>query len=443
MTHDRFTEAGAKAIGVSNDTTAFVFPGFKFSPTDVELISYYLKRKIDGLERSVEVIPDADICNFEPWDLPDKSVVKSDTEWFFFCARGKKYLHGSQNRRTTKMGYWKTTGKERDVKSSSVVIGTKRTLVFHIGRAPKGERTGWLMHEYCMKGVSLDDALVVCRLRRNKEFHSCTSQKVLEPNLEAENHVIMQNGATSTESPCDWDKLVDFYLNGESGEKLLTEMAETTENLQVDTEDDFFADILKDDIINLDEAVNMGKAPKEVPTLESASMATRVLPLPNMIDKQLSLLLEERASQKMKGKDTIEPLSSCLVGLHAIKTVNRPRWDVIMCVVALIERESFYLNFESLYVSITFLFATSDCGGPSRCGTSCSALVSENFRGHRDSIVTLGMASLLSDDLDQNPPLSCHAGKRNSISEFDFTVQLSICEFEISLSYVRRCVIIL
>jgi len=67
-----------KAVGVSKDTAAAmeastVFPGFKFSPTDVELISYYLKRKMDGLERSVEVIPDLEIYNFEPWDLPGLS----------------------------------------------------------------------------------------------------------------------------------------------------------------------------------------------------------------------------------------------------------------------------------------------------------------------------------------------------------------------------------
>ncbi|KAG2280121.1 hypothetical protein Bca52824_051341 [Brassica carinata] len=334
----------AEAMGGFKDTAASVeaatvFPGFKFSPTDVELISYYLKRKMDGLERSVEVIPETDIYNFEPWDLPDKSIVKSDTEWFFFCARGKKYPHGSQNRRATKMGYWKATGKERDVKSSSQVIGTKRTLVFHIGRAPKGERTEWLMHEYCMEGVSTDDALVVCRLRRNKEFHTSTSQKAPEPDLPAEKHMIMQNGGgASSSSAHDWASMVDFYLAGESGEELLNEIAEISENLQVHTEEDFFADILKDEIINVDEAVTKGNIANEVPTLESASKAIRVLPLPSMIDKQMASLLEESIINQKKGKGSsgTDQLSSCFVGIYSIKTVNRVRWDVIICLVAFI-----------------------------------------------------------------------------------------------------------
>ncbi|KAF2310668.1 hypothetical protein GH714_016145 [Hevea brasiliensis] len=146
-----------------------MFPGFRFSPTDAELISFYLKKKMEGAEKCVEVISEVEICKYEPWDLPAKSVIQSENEWFFFSARGRKYPNGSQSRRATELGYWKATGKERNVKSGSLVIGTKRTLVFHVGRAPKGERTEWIMHEYCMDGKS-QDSLVVCRLRRNVEF---------------------------------------------------------------------------------------------------------------------------------------------------------------------------------------------------------------------------------------------------------------------------------
>ncbi|CAN1171222.1 NAC domain-containing protein 89 [Linum perenne] len=97
---------------------------------------------MDGEEKCVEVIPEVEICKHEPWDLPGNVS---------FQSRGKKYPNGSQNKRATELGYWKATGKERSVRSGSAVIGTKRTLVFHIGRAPKGERTEWIMHEFCMQ----------------------------------------------------------------------------------------------------------------------------------------------------------------------------------------------------------------------------------------------------------------------------------------------------
>lgn len=46
------------------------FPGFRFSPTDEELISYYLKKKTEGCKKSVEIIPEIEICRHEPWELP-------------------------------------------------------------------------------------------------------------------------------------------------------------------------------------------------------------------------------------------------------------------------------------------------------------------------------------------------------------------------------------
>lgn len=125
-------------------------PGFRFHPTDEELIEYYLKRKVEGLEIELEVIPVIDLYSFDPWELPDKSFLPNrDMEWYFFCSRDKKYPNGFRTNRGTKAGYWKATGKDRKITSrSSSIIGYRKTLVFYKGRAPLGDRSNWIMHEY-------------------------------------------------------------------------------------------------------------------------------------------------------------------------------------------------------------------------------------------------------------------------------------------------------
>jgi len=47
-------------------------PGFRFHPTDEELVAYYLKRKINGRTIELEIIPEVDLYKCEPWDLPGK-----------------------------------------------------------------------------------------------------------------------------------------------------------------------------------------------------------------------------------------------------------------------------------------------------------------------------------------------------------------------------------
>ncbi|CAM6046762.1 unnamed protein product [Sphagnum compactum] len=125
-------------------------PGFRFHPTDEELVTYYLARKLMSADFKTHAISEVDLNKCEPWDLPEKSTI-GEKEWYFFSLKDRKYPTGMRTNRATEAGYWKATGKDRDVVSSrptSRVVGMKKTLVFYLGRAPKGEKTNWIMHEY-------------------------------------------------------------------------------------------------------------------------------------------------------------------------------------------------------------------------------------------------------------------------------------------------------
>ncbi|ESQ28296.1 hypothetical protein EUTSA_v10018997mg [Eutrema salsugineum] len=152
-------------------------PGFRFHPTDEELIVHYLRNQTMSKPCPVSIIPEVDIYKFDPWQLPEKTEF-GENEWYFFSPRDRKYPNGVRPNRAAVSGYWKATGTDKAIHSGSSNVGVKKALVFYKGRPPKGIKTDWIMHEYRLhdprkpstkrNGSMRLDEWVLCRIYKKK-----------------------------------------------------------------------------------------------------------------------------------------------------------------------------------------------------------------------------------------------------------------------------------
>ncbi|KAL6005732.1 hypothetical protein ACLOJK_006305 [Asimina triloba] len=201
-------------------------PGFRFHPTEEELLDYYLRKKVAYEKIDLDVIRDIDLNKLEPWDIQgitctpiaaksthhtffasfsaiyihppptshldcaEKCKIGSgpQNDWYFFSHKDKKYPTGTRTNRATAAGFWKATGRDKVIYSSFKRIGMRKTLVFYKGRAPHGQKSDWIMHEYRLDDqtdtmsisnaassttgdATQEEGWVVCRVFKKKNHH--------------------------------------------------------------------------------------------------------------------------------------------------------------------------------------------------------------------------------------------------------------------------------
>ncbi|XP_038683514.1 NAC domain-containing protein 69-like [Tripterygium wilfordii] len=147
-------------------------PGFRFHPTDEELLNHFLNQKKLGYDAQVSDIGEVEICKFEPLQLPERAATQTnDYTWYFFSRPHYKYRNSKRANRKTNGGYWKVTGKERKIMDeNNKEIGTKKTLVFYQGNVPNGVKTNWVIHEFHSNMNYSDQRnFVLCRLKQQPE----------------------------------------------------------------------------------------------------------------------------------------------------------------------------------------------------------------------------------------------------------------------------------
>eukprot|EP01018_Ginkgo_biloba_P024662 Gb_07132 [translate_table: standard] len=181
-----FVNPHIAGMTLSGNGHTTVPPGFRFHPTDEELLYYYLRKKVSYEMIDLDVIREVDLNKLEPWDLHERCKIGSgpQNEWYLFSHKDKKYPTGTRTNRATTAGFWKATGRDKVIHMNFKRIGMRKTLVFYTGRAPHGQKTEWIMHEYRLEDSENphenEDGWVVCRVfkkRANHKSHDSDQQE--------------------------------------------------------------------------------------------------------------------------------------------------------------------------------------------------------------------------------------------------------------------------
>ncbi|KAH0462373.1 hypothetical protein IEQ34_009948 [Dendrobium chrysotoxum] len=198
-------------------------PGFRFHPTDEELVVQYLRRKAFSFPLPAAIIPEIDFRKLNPWDLP----CGSGGEKYFFYLRESKseQKKGRVSYQKTRLGYWKSLGKEKPVLASSQgneLVGLKQVMVFYRGKSPHGSKTDWIMHQYSLSNSELLKSSTQGLLASSKEWVVCQifvkrrSMKLRVQNTRhEENHQIPATCSSSSYSCITEDLSDEESVNGE------------------------------------------------------------------------------------------------------------------------------------------------------------------------------------------------------------------------------------
>ncbi|KAF2299192.1 hypothetical protein GH714_030935 [Hevea brasiliensis] len=168
---------------MQSKTSSDLPPGFRFHPTDEELIMYYLLNQATYKPVPVSIIAEVDIYKFDPWQLPEKAEF-GENEWYFFSPRDRKYQM----------------------------------------EPPKGIKTDWIMHEYRLndsrkqankqnRSMRLDD-WVLCRIYKKRHTARNLEEKIEIANTQLDKPSANEQQILKFSKTCSLTNLLEFEYMG-------------------------------------------------------------------------------------------------------------------------------------------------------------------------------------------------------------------------------------
>ncbi|CAL4981087.1 unnamed protein product [Urochloa decumbens] len=142
-------------------------PGFKFSPSDEDIVVHYLRPRAMNEPLPSAFIIDVDVLRKNPWDI----VPEGSMEKYYFSQWVPRWPHaGNRCKRAAGDGYWKASGKDVPIFSNGIndrvplKVGLKKAMVFYRGNTPVGDNKEWIMEEYSLA----EAGLLPCRVMKSR-----------------------------------------------------------------------------------------------------------------------------------------------------------------------------------------------------------------------------------------------------------------------------------
>uniref|UniRef100_A0A5B7C6Q7 Putative NAC domain-containing protein 68-like n=1 Tax=Davidia involucrata TaxID=16924 RepID=A0A5B7C6Q7_DAVIN len=158
-------------------------PGYRFSPTDEELVMYYLKNKVFDKPLPADVIRDIDASHI--YSSHPKSIVGNsswvESERYFFIRRDENFNGESKKAQIVGngIGFWKSVGEEEPIyNSDGDIFAFKITFIYFSGPVSRPKRTHWRLEEYRLPLESNTNDLkreewMAARLLRGSDYNRC------------------------------------------------------------------------------------------------------------------------------------------------------------------------------------------------------------------------------------------------------------------------------
>ncbi|CAH8328078.1 unnamed protein product [Eruca vesicaria subsp. sativa] len=195
--------------------------GYRFHPTDQELIFHYMLPKACASPLPSSIIPVFDVFSSHPLTFPGDEKEK---QRYFFRKMSREV---SRNEHRIKIssgdGYWKTIGKETKIIAYGRTVGIRRTLSFYETNKPFSNncnKTGWSMTEYSLYGFASKERVMeewaVYNVHERKASRGRRQRRYDEEDLSCIDFTIEtdhETGPPPPSPPTSADESEEHYLN--------------------------------------------------------------------------------------------------------------------------------------------------------------------------------------------------------------------------------------